>query len=146
MAKYQVPQFLEVEDTIFGPFTLKQFLYAAAGLAMAFIFWTTMPRVLAIAVGLPIVLLFFGLAFYQINNRPLAFFIETGLRFLFSPKLYLWKKHDKSPEKRAAEILHHATQSVPKITNSKLKDLSWGLDIHETLETLGDIGEVGKRQ
>ena len=88
MAKYQVPQFLEVEDKIFGPFTLKQFLYAAAGLAMAFIFWTTMPRVLAIAVGLPIVLLFFGLAFYQINNRPLAFFIETGLRFLFSPKLY----------------------------------------------------------
>jgi len=144
--KYQVPQFLEVEDKIFGPFTLKQFLYAGAGIAIGFVFWTSMPKVLAVIIGAPVVALFFGLAFYQVNNRPLAFFLETGFRFFMSPKLYLWKKREKTPEKRAAEVLHHATQNVPKITNSKLKDLSWGLDIHETLETLDDIKNIEPRQ
>lgn len=142
--KYQVPQFLEVEDKIFGPLTLKQFLYATAGVALGFIFWTTFHKVVAIVVGLPIVLLFFGFAFYEINGRPLAFAIETALRFVFSPKLYLWKKREKTPEKRAAEVLHHASQNVPKINNSKLKDLSWGLDIHETLTTLDDIKHIGE--
>lgn len=145
MAKYQVPQFLEIEDKIFGPLTLKQFLYSAAGVAIGFMFWASMPKVLAVVLGVPIVLLFFGLAFYQINGRPLAFAIETAFRFVFTPKLYLWKKREKTPEKRAAEVLHHATQNVPKITNSKLKDLSWGLDIHETLNTLEDIQNINNK-
>lgn len=139
MAKYQVPQFLEVEDKIFGPLTLKQFLYAAAGVAIGFIFWSSMPRMLAIVLGLPIVLLFFGFAFYQVNNRPLVVVLETAFRYFFSPKLYLWKKRQKTPEKKAAEVIQYVTQEVPKVRDSKLKDLSWGLDIHETLQTLHDV-------
>lgn len=137
--KYQVPQFLEVEDKIFGPFTLKQFLYAGAGIALGFVLWTTFPRFIAILVGVPIVSLFFGLAFWKVNERPLAIAIEHMFKYLFTPKLYLWDKKEKAPEKQAAEIIHHAQMNVPKLSNSKLKDLSWGLDIHETLETLDDI-------
>jgi hypothetical protein len=145
MARYQVPQFLEVEDKIFGPFTLKQFLYAGAGLALGYIAWTTLPKVVAVILGAPVVALFFALAFYEINNRPFAFFLETGFKYLTSTKLYLWKKREKDPEKRAAEVLHNATQSMPKISNSKLKDLSWGLDIHETLTTLEDVSKSDPR-
>ena len=145
MARYQVPQFLEVEDKIFGPFTLKQFLYAGAGLALGYIAWSTLPIVVAVILGMPVVALFFALAFYEPNNRPFAFFLETGFKYLSTSKLYLWKKREKDPEKRAAEVLHNATQSVPKITNSKLKDLSWGLDIHETLNTLEDISNISTR-
>lgn len=137
--KYQVPQFLEIEDKIFGPFTLKQFLYAGAGIALGFVLWTTFPRFIAIFLGVPVIALFFGLAFWQINDRPLVFAIENFFKYLLGPKLYLWKKRAKSPEKQAAEVIQHATMDVPKLSNSKLKDLSWGLDIHETLETLDDI-------
>ncbi|MBP9763287.1 MAG: PrgI family protein [Candidatus Pacebacteria bacterium] len=137
--KYQVPQFLEIEDKIFGPFTLKQFLYAGAGLAFAFVLWTSFPRFLAILIGVPVVSLFFGLAFWQVNDRPLVVVIEHAFKYLFAPKLYLWKKREKTPEKQAAEVLQRASLNVPKLSNSKLKDLSWGLDIHETLQTLDDI-------
>lgn len=137
--KYQVPQFLEVEDKIFGPFTLKQFLYAGAGIAIGFVLWTTFPKFLAIIIGVPIVATFFGLAFWKINERPLAFAIENMLKFALTPKLYLWKKEEKTPQKEAAEVIQHAQLNVPKLSNSKLKDLTWGLDIHETLETLDDI-------
>lgn len=137
--KYQVPQFLEVEDKIFGPFTLKQFLYAGAGIALGFLAWTTFPRFLAILIGVPFVAVFFGLAFWKVNERPLAEAIENFFKYLLSPKLYLWKKEEKSPQKQAAEVIHHAQLDLPKLSNSKLKDLSWGLDIHETLETLDNI-------
>lgn len=137
--KYQVPQFLEVEDKIFGPLTLKQFLYAGAGAAMGFIIWSTFPKFLALLIGIPVVVLFFGLAFWQVNNRPLSIAIEHGLKYFFSPKLYLWKKREKTPQKQAAEAIRQATLDVPKLSNSKLKDLSWGLDIHETIQTLEDL-------
>lgn len=137
--KYQVPQFLEIEDKIFGPFTLKQFLYAGAGIAIGFVFWTTFPRFLAILLGAPFVSLFFGLAFWKVNDRPLVVAIEHFFKYLFAPKLYLWKKREKTPEKQAAEVIQRASLDVPKLSNSKLKDLSWGLDIHETLKTLDDI-------
>ena len=137
--KYQVPQFLEIEDKIFGPLTLKQFLYSAAGAALGFIIWSTFPKILAILIGVPIVSLFIGLAFWQVNSRPLATVIEHALKYFFTPKLYLWKKREKTPQKQAAEAIRKATLDVPKLSNSKLKDLSWGLDIHETLQTLDDI-------
>lgn len=137
--RYQVPQFLEIEDKIFGPFTLKQFLYAGAGIALGFILWTSMPRFFAILVGVPVVSLFFGLAFWKINERPLIVVLEHFFKYLTTPKLYLWKKREKTPEKQASEVISHARMDIPKLSNSKLKDLSWGLDIHETLETLEDI-------
>ena len=42
--RFQVPQFIEVEDKIFGPLTLKQFLYTAGGAAVGFIIWSIFPR------------------------------------------------------------------------------------------------------
>lgn len=142
--KYQVPQFLEIEDKIFGPLTLKQFLYSAAGAALGFVIWSTFPRILAILIGVPIVTLFIGLAFWQINSRPLAIAIEHAIKYLFSPKLYIWKKREKTPEKQAAETIRQVNLNVPKLSNSKLKDLSWGLDIHETLQTLDDLNPKQK--
>lgn len=139
MARYQVPQFLEVEDKIFGPLTLKQFLYSGAGAAIMFTAWQTLPRVLAIIAGVPFLVLFLALAFYQVNKRPLSLAIENALKYFFSSKLFLWKKRDKTPKKQVAEVVRNATQDVPTVSNSKLKDLAWGLDIHETLNTLEDL-------
>ncbi|MDA8611263.1 PrgI family protein [Candidatus Pacebacteria bacterium] len=140
MARYQVPQFLEIEDKIFGPLTLKQFLYTMAGAAIGYMAWANLPLFVAVLVGGPLLALFLGLAFYKVNNRPLSAALENGFRYLTAPKLYLWKKRQKSPEKKAIETIRHAANmDMPALSGSKLKDLSWGLDIHETLETLADV-------
>ena len=34
--QFQVPQFLDVEDKIVGPFTIKQFIYLAGGVGMGY--------------------------------------------------------------------------------------------------------------
>lgn len=134
--RYQVPQFIEVEDKIFGPFTFKQFVYLVGGLGVCFIVYKVLPFFL----GLPIMLVAMGisasLAFYKVNNRPLIDTLEAAFKYTFTKHLYIWKKKDKYPEKSIAEDILEAKGSrlyVPKVSESKLKDLAWSLDINETI-------------
>ena len=41
--QFQVPQFIEVEDKIFGPLTFKQFVYVAGGAGLAYLVWRVSP-------------------------------------------------------------------------------------------------------
>lgn len=141
MARYQVPQFLEIEDKIFGPLTLKQFLYSMGGGAMLFISFSVMPKIVAIFVGVPICALFLGLAFYKVNNRPLSLAIESFFKFAGTPKLYIWKKEKKKPVRKTQELIQKTNMDVPSLSGSKLKDLSWGLDIHETITSLDSVSK-----
>ena len=54
MAQYQVPQFIEIEDKIFGPLTLKQFIYLAGGGGLCLVFFTLLPMWLVILLGIPV--------------------------------------------------------------------------------------------
>lgn len=135
MARYQVPQFLEVEDKIFGPFTFKQFLYIGGGAGLGFICWKFLPTIVAIIIGGPLVLFFFALAFVKINERPFVFLVENAVSFVFSKKLYLWRKTPKEPARNLQEVKKEmATLEVPKLSESKLRSLSWELDVHESLQ------------
>src|SRR3954470_17813630 len=98
--QFQVPQFIEVEDKIFGPLTFKQFIYVLGGLGAAYILW----RVLPIYVAAPFILVVGGLAaalaFFQFNGRPFILGLESAFYFFFGSKLYLWNnelKQKKSP-------------------------------------------------
>jgi hypothetical protein len=136
--QYQIPQFLEIEDKIFGPLTLKQFLYTAAGAAIMYLAWANLPQILAVIIGGPFLILFLGLAFYKVNNRPLSKTIEFALTYFTKPKLYIWKKREKTPKK--IEVIRHVSDmEVPSLSESKLRNLSWGLDIYETLDTLEEM-------
>lgn len=134
MAQYQVPQFLEVEDKLFGPLTFKQFLYLGGGIGLGFLAWTLLPSAAAIAVGGPITLFFVALAFLKINDRPFIFVVESMFNYLFSKKLYLWRKTPRDPKKKEESITGGTMITVPKLSDSKLRSLSWELDIHESLE------------
>ena len=129
--QYQVPQFIEIEDKIFGPLTFKQFLYVGGGAAVGFIMWTTLPRIAAILIGAPLVGFFMAAAFYQVNGRPFLAFIEGAIKFFFSSKLYLWKRTDKKPVKSSEIIPENSQTIIPKLSKSKLREISWGLDVQD---------------
>lgn len=129
--QYQVPQFIEIEDKIFGPLTFKQFLYVGGGAAIGFIIWVTLPKIIAIAVGAPIVGFFMAAAFYKVNGRPFLSFIEGAIKYLLSSKLYIWKKTEKKPQKKKEEESQVPQTIIPKLSQSKLREISWGLDVHD---------------
>ena len=134
--RYQVPQFIDIEDRIFGPLTLKQFIYLAGGAGLSFALWRFLPFFIAIIFIIPVVALSAGLAFYKINNRPLLTTIEYAVSYFIGRKLYLWKTKKEIPKKAPSkETAQHSLISVPKLSESKLRDLAWSLDIKENINS-----------
>ncbi len=134
--RFQVPQFIEIEDKIFGPLTIKQFIYIAGGIGLSFIIFRFLPLIITIPLAIIILIFSFALAFYQINNKPLIYVIQSAVGYFFSNKLYLWQKKDKSmtQNKKVSNVIaNQPPVYVPKLSDSKLHDLTWSLDIKESL-------------
>lgn len=128
---FRVPQFIEVEDKLVGPLTLRQFVYILGGAGGAFVAYKFLPIYLAIWIILPIVSLALALAFLKINNQPFINILQAGIGYYLGNRLYVWRKEEKraqpKPEVRGAPRTVPAT--IPKLTESKLRDLAWSLDI-----------------
>lgn len=131
--QYQVPQFIEIEDKIFGPLTIKQFVYLAGGAGLCLIFFTLLPLYVFVVLSIPVMTFSGALAFYQVNGRPFIVALEHAFGYFLSGKLYLWKQRDAAPTKAVtpAAPAAPATLVVPKLSQSKLKDLAWSLNIKD---------------
>ncbi len=90
--RFEVPQFIEIEDKIFGPFTWKQFVYLAGGIGIAVVTLFTMPKIIFALIGVPAGSLALLLAFYPVNNRPFSTFLEAVITFYNNHKVYHWRK------------------------------------------------------
>jgi hypothetical protein len=141
--QYQVPQFIEIEDKIFGPLTLKQFLYLAGGAGICLIFFTFLPLWLVVIIGIPIMAFAGALAFYEVNGRPMIIAVEHAFGYVLGSKLYLWKPRQRDANKapEAATPKAQIQMPVPKLSESKLKDLAWSLNIKDR-QQMGVTSEV----
>jgi hypothetical protein len=93
--RFEVPQFIEVEDKIVGPLTWKQFVYLAGGAGLLIIFYFTFPFFIFAIVGLPLGALAGFLAFHKVNNRPFSIFLESFINYTTQNKLYLWEREEE---------------------------------------------------
>ncbi|OHA57366.1 MAG: hypothetical protein A2114_01390 [Candidatus Vogelbacteria bacterium GWA1_51_14] len=134
---FQVPQFIEIEDKIFGPLSLKQFLYVVGGAGLSFLFYAYLPLYLAIFPIAIVAGLAIMLAFYKYNERPFVVLIEAAIRYLLTNKLYIWRKEDRTAAKAAAKVepitIPNGGGTAPRLSTSRLKDLSWSLDVKDVL-------------
>jgi len=134
--RFQVPQFIDIEDKIFGPLTFKQFIYLLGGGGAVFILYVFLPIYLMVFFAIPVALFALALAFYQVNNQPFIKVVENAFYYLTSNKLYLWRKREvkMTPEAaKKAKIGESAPAIMSKLTKNKLEDLAWSLDIKEKL-------------
>ncbi|OHB25586.1 MAG: hypothetical protein A2542_00800 [Parcubacteria group bacterium RIFOXYD2_FULL_52_8] len=133
--QFQVPQFIEVEDTIIGPFTFKQLIFLLGGGGGIYLLKRMLPTFLAYPLMIALALFTWALVFYKINDRPFIIALQSGIKYYFSNKLYLWNKRPKpvlaTPTKAGAVI---PETMAPTLSRNKLKELSWSLDIHDTLK------------
>lgn len=133
--RFQVPQFIEVEDKIFGPLTIKQFIYIVGSGGLSFIVYTFIGNIfISLIFIVPIVGFGLALAFYKINNKPFINVVEAAFTYYIGSKLYIWKKVEKPIQaKEAAKAAATPEFLVPKLSDSKLKDLTWSLDIKQSI-------------
>ena len=114
--RFEVPQFIEIEDKIFGPLTWRQFLYLGGGIGMAVVLFLRLPLVFFVLTGIPLALLAGALAFYPVNNRPFSYFLESILSYFSGKRLYLWRKEEVTykvaeSEKPAPELFEQTIRT-----------------------------------
>lgn len=93
--QFEVPQFIEIEDKIFGPLSWRQFLYLGGGIGAAVVMFLMLPFIFFVIFGIPIALLASALAFYPVNNRPFSFFLEAIINYITKDRLYHWHKKEE---------------------------------------------------
>lgn len=139
--QFQVPQFIEVEDKIFGPFTFKQFVYMAGGAGLSYLVWRLLPVYIAGPLVIGVMGFTVALAFMQYNGRPFMLALETAFFYMIHSKLYLWNNQTKKrvEEARKNPVLPPENLYVPKLSTSRLHELAWSLDIKERIaQGVGD--------
>ena len=140
MPQYQVPQFIDIEDKVFGPLTIKQFLYIAAGGGIDAVIYNIFKGWVLIVLGVPIAVFALMLAFYKPNGIPMPTFVKNMFRFAFTNKLYLWK-HREIVGSTLPDIAQAQTKVVYDIqklspmsgrtSSRKLEDLAWSISVLE---------------
>ncbi|OGF63951.1 hypothetical protein A2661_02215 [Candidatus Giovannonibacteria bacterium RIFCSPHIGHO2_01_FULL_45_24] len=134
--QHQVPQFIDIEDKIFGPLTAKQFFYVLGGAALIFLMYIYFQLWLVILLGAPVAAFAGALAFLKINGQPFIKVLGSALNFASSSRLYLWRKIplEARRQESAAAAKGGLPLTGPRLTQSKLQDLSWSLDIQEKIK------------
>lgn len=120
--QFQVPQFIETEDKIVGPLTLKQFLYIAAGAALCFLLFFFLQTALWILFVILIMPVFISLAFIKINGRSLPEVAMAALGYYWKPRFYIWKREEaETPELRIPQSQFSGVRSKLDSLMNQLK-------------------------
>lgn len=127
--QFSIPQFIDIEDKIIGPLTLKQFLWLLAGGSCLFVLWTLLPFGWFILAGLPVGGFFAGLAFYKYNGRPLSALISSMLAYLRKPKLYLFSKKKGARPSTITKDKPKRAQKPKAKKKPNLEEIAWRLDV-----------------
>lgn len=139
MQQFQVPQFITVEDRIIGPLTLKQFAYLLGATSVLLLTWFFFHVILFFIIGIPITALFIAMAFVKLNSQPFPTVFANAINYYLKPNLYLWQQQRGDRGKgqgtsMTPRIPESPLAGIPKLSESKLSDLAWSLDVKERIE------------
>jgi len=110
--QFQVPQFIEIEDKIIGPLTIKQFLFIAASAGLSFMLFFVIKFWLWIIIAMILMVIGLAFAFIKINGQPLIKVTFSAIQFFIRPRLYLWQREMIVKEVVLPEIKKIKEQNV----------------------------------
>lgn len=131
--RFNVPQFVGLEDKIAFQLTAKQLGWFGAGGVTLFIIWNVVSQGIFIIWAIVVALVVLAFAFYRPQGISLISFLKFGFFFLVRPKIYVWSKEYKKEKTRKIEKLISGEKDVKKKTiKRKPKNLD---KIVETLDS-----------
>ncbi|MBI4139312.1 PrgI family protein [Candidatus Uhrbacteria bacterium] len=127
--KFIVPQFIDKEDQILGPVTVRQFLICLGAVFIIFIEYKIFTFVYFLLIGIATAAFAGTFAFMKVNGQPFHVFFVNFLQTQTRPPLRVWDKQPLDAELR--ELLKPQISKVvprpirkPPPTSSRLRDLS----------------------
>jgi hypothetical protein len=90
MQQFTVPQFIDIEDKIIGPITVRQFIIILASCLIAVAVYRIFTFVAFIVISLLVFASAAVLAFVRVNGMPFHFFILNFFQTIRRPTLRVW--------------------------------------------------------
>lgn len=127
--RYQVPQFVDIEDKIIGPLTLRQFLIYMVTVMLLVPVYLASDISLFITAAIPILGIAALFAHFKLHGRSLITIIGHAAAFITRGQLFLWRRlgTDKVLPVRGADI----EEEILAVTSLS--------DRARALETIGNI-------
>ena len=129
MDQFTVPQFIDVEDKIFGPVTTRQFIIMLAGGLLIFLSYRYADFFLFVFLLILIGGFTLILAFVKINGQSFHYFLLNLVQTVRRPSRRVWNKIYTDTELKEIVALQEKPEEIEKPTvkraaHTKIRDLS----------------------
>ncbi len=143
--QFQVPQFIETEDKIVGPLSLRQFFYVGAGAGISALLFFILQTWLWIILAILLVGGSIAVAFVKIEGRPLPKVIFSAFNFYWNPQTYVWQpEHPQLQRKEEPqEKPEHRKQAK---VGAALAKIAAGAALHKSWQVLQTGGRMSDKQ
>lgn len=134
MEQIVVPQFLDVEDTVIGKITIRQFVEMLVGGLLVFIFYRAFRFPVFVVLATITIGITGVIAFVRINGQPFHYFMLNFVATLSNPNLKVWRRKvttgdiKKSLASEEPIKITSTTAPVRTVSASRLSELALIVD------------------
>ncbi len=89
--QFQVPQFIETEDKVVGPFSIRQFAYVGIACFISAIAYFMLATWLFFLVAIIFIGGALAISFVKVEGRPLINILISAANFYWKPQTYVWQ-------------------------------------------------------
>jgi hypothetical protein len=133
--QFSVPQFIDVEDKIVGPFTGKQTIYLVAGGGLLLMVFTLFNTIFFIIIAIIVVPLTLAFVFYRPKGISLAQYLSNVVDFFTTEHLYVWRRDPAIVMFKLVQKKHSGVEVPMKVvTRSRIRELANLLDTSASVD------------
>lgn len=134
MAEHKVPQDVEADDKLIGPFSFRQFVYLMVALGCGFVAFVFAQIAIPLAIiPAPVCIFFLIIALPLRKDQPTEIYVAALIKYFLKPKTRIWQADGEKP---LVEISNPTIDEAPKI-----KDLA-GDEVSRRLSFLSNLSDT----
>ena len=111
--QFQVPQFIETEDKVVGPFSIRQFIYVGVGALVSALLYFLVSTWLFVIFAIILLGSSLAISFIKVEGRPLASVVRSAFNFYWKPQMYVWQPDYKKVQMHLPAVAHKAAVAAP---------------------------------
>lgn len=141
--QFQIPQFIETEDKIVGPLSIRQFIYIGVAGAISMALYFILNAWLWAIISIVLVGASIAFATVKVNGKQLPLILLSAFSYFWKPKTYVWQTEHPSLQKSEAALASTAGSGL------SLESILSGMALKSALDKV-QVGtsaskEAGKR-
>lgn len=127
----QVPQFINTQDKVAGPFTWRQLIWLGIATVIIVILYKTLTEIAFWITAIPVAVIAASFAFIKPQGLPLISFVQYLIIYLLKPRTFLWQReaYDYETEQATPNDQDLPLPAKP-VTTEDISSLTETLDSH----------------